>query len=177
MTTPHIGTARVDIVPFSKEHLSPRYVSWLNDPETVRYSDQRFRRHTLESCEAYWRSFAGTPHHFWAILLKPAGEHVGNITAYVDVHHQTADVGILVGERRTWGSGIGTEAFGTACRWLLQEGGLRKVTAGTLSCNRGMLGIMRKIGMMPDGTRRGQCLVEGEAVDMIHGALYRTEHS
>ena len=161
------------MLPFGAEHLTSRYVAWLDDPEVVRYSDQRLRKHTIETCRAYWESFDGTPHHFWAIVARaPALGHLGNMNAYVDPIDRVSDVGILVGERRAWGKGLGTEAWVAVCRWLLGPGGMRKVTAGTLVENKGMLGIMRKVGMVEDGRRLRQRLFEGRETDIVHAALF-----
>jgi ribosomal-protein-alanine N-acetyltransferase len=99
--------------------------------------------------------------------------HIGNMSAHVDERHRVADVSILVGERSVWGQGYGTEAFRAVCGYLLHQAGMRKVTAGTLSVNRGMLAIMRHLGMVEDGRRVRQCLFEGAEVDVIHGALFR----
>lgn len=166
---------RLWLQPFADRWLSPRYVSWLNDPVVVRYSEQRYIRHTLESCQAYWQSFAGTPHYFWAIIAKdPALGHIGNLTAYVDARHQLADLGILLGERRVWGQGLAAEAWQAACQFLLEGLGLRKVTAGTLSVNTAMLRLMERTGMQFDGCRTRQMLWEGQEVDIIHAALFRT---
>ncbi len=171
--SPVLETPRLRIVPFSAEHLTERYVGWLNDPEVVKYSDQRFRQHTLESCRAYWESFAGTPNYFWALVARdPAVGHIGNMNAYVEPRHGTADVGIVLGERGVWGRGYGAEAWIAVCRWLLDEAGLRKVTAGTLSVNEPMLAIMRKAGMVEDGRRIRQQMWEGREVDLVHAALF-----
>jgi len=58
---PVLQTARLRMVPFSEAHLTTRYVGWLNDPEVVRYSEQRHQTHTIESCRSYLLSFSGTP--------------------------------------------------------------------------------------------------------------------
>jgi [ribosomal protein S5]-alanine N-acetyltransferase len=168
-----LETARLRIVPFSEVHLTPRYVGWLNDPEVVRYSEQRHRAHTIESCREYWRSFAGTPHRFWAILVSagPLG-HIGNINAYVDGKNLAADVGILIGEKGAWRRGYGLEAWRAVCGYLLETAALRKVTAGTMAANKGMLRIMEKSGMVDDGRRIRQCLFESREVDVVHGALF-----
>lgn len=173
--TPTIETDRLRIVPFQKRHLTERYVGWLNDPEVVRYSDQRFEEHTLEGCRTYWRSFEDTPNHFWALVVQDDDAYVGTMTAYVDERHEVADVGILIGETDAWGRGFGTEAFGAVARHLLLEGGMRKVTAGTVEVNDGMLGIMENLGMRDDGRRVRQALHEGEEVDMVHKALFRED--
>jgi hypothetical protein len=58
-----IKTERLLLEPFSEKYLSERYVSWLNDHEIVRYSEQRHRTHTIESCREFMNSFENTPHH------------------------------------------------------------------------------------------------------------------
>lgn len=155
--------------------MTDRYVGWLNDPEVVRFSEQRHRRHSRASAEAYMRSFEGTPHYFWAILTKDQSMHVGNINAYVDAANGVADIGVLIGEKAVWGRGYGGEAWTAVCRFLLEEEGMRKVTGGTLSANAGMLAIMRRAGMLPDGVRLRHAVVDGQAVDMVHMALFRDD--
>jgi RimJ/RimL family protein N-acetyltransferase len=160
--------------PFEARHLTARYVSWLNDPDVVRFSEQRHRVHTLESCGAYLASFETSPHLFWAIVAPGRDvEHIGNINAYVDAPNQIADVGILIGEKNAWGQGYGLEAWREVCRFLLDEVNLRKVTAGTLSTNAGMLSIMRRADMHEDGRRTRHYVCEGAEVDVIHMALFR----
>jgi RimJ/RimL family protein N-acetyltransferase len=108
-----------------------------------------------------------------AIVAKdPALGHVGNINAYVDVPNRVADVGILVGEKAVWGKGYGSEAWIGFTQFLLREQGLRKVTAGTLASNHGMLGIMRRAGMEIEAIRKRQALVEGQEVDVVYAAAF-----
>lgn len=168
-----IRTERLRIAPFTEADITERYISWLNDPEVVRYSDQRFRRHTAESCRAYLRSFEGRPNHFWSIaLIEPPATPIGTMTAYIDENHRVADVGILIGEKKMWGKGYGLEAWRGVCRYLLGPRGMRKVTAGTLEVNRAMMGIARRAGMVEEGRRVRQCLWEGREVDLVLFALF-----
>lgn len=170
--TPVVDGPRLRLVPFAERHLTDRYVAWLNDAAVVRYSEQRHRRHTLESCHAYWRSFDGTPNHFWAIECRdPVLGHVGNITASVDLPNLVADLAILLGERRAWGQGLGTQAWQAACGALLTDIGMRRVTAGTMSVNNAMLAIMRKSGMVEEGRRPRQFRFEGREVDLVYMSL------
>lgn len=169
-----IETARLKIVPFSEGYLTPKYVSWLNDPEVVRYSKQRHRVHTLGSCQEYIKSFVDTPHYFWAVVVKDNQfGHIGNMNAYVDINNSVADVGILLGERRAWRKGYGSEAWIAVCNYLLWEANIRKVTAGTLSVNTAMLGVIHRAGMVEDGRRIHQEIFEGSGVDILHFALFR----
>lgn len=173
-----IETPRMRIVPFQEHHLTDRYVGWLNDPEVVRFSDQRFRRHTISSCRDYWSSFGGTDNHFLAIEARdPSLGHIGNINVYIEARDETGDVGILLGERSIWGKGYGSEAWIAVCDYLLRQLGLRKVTAGTLSVNEGMVAIMRRAGMLQDGRRVRQQIWEGHEVDVVYAALFRDAHA
>lgn len=172
--SPRLETPRLRLISFAEEYLTLRYVGWLNDPEVVHYSEQRHKVHTLESCRNYWLSFSGTPHYFWAVVaVDETLGHIGNINAYVDPDNGLADVGILIGEKRCWRSGYGLEAWRAVCDYLLNEEGVRKVTAGTLADNAGMLKIMGQTGMVEDGRRQRHYLFEGREVDVVHGALFR----
>ena len=170
---PQLATPRCILESLSEKHLGDRYVSWLNDPETMRFSRHRARRHDVASCRAYIQSFEGTPHYVAAIVARdPALGHIGNINAYLDEENGTADVGIVIGERAAWGKGYGAEAWIAFCRFLFAERKLRKITAGTMALNEAMIGVMRRAGMRDDGRRVRQMLYEGQEVDVVYAALF-----
>ncbi|MBM3567499.1 MAG: GNAT family N-acetyltransferase [Alphaproteobacteria bacterium] len=167
------SSQRLVLTPFAERHLSERYVGWLNDPETMRYSEQRHRRHTLDSCRDYWQRMRAGGHCFWAIEAKdPALGHVGNMTAYVDAPNRVANLAILIGDRRIWGRGYGTEAWRAACGHLLGPAGMRKVVAATMAKNVGMVGIMRASGMTEEGRRRDHYLLDGQPIDEVQAAIF-----
>ncbi len=159
------------MVPFAERHLTEAYVGWLNDPETMRHSENRHRQHSLESCRDYWESFAGSPHFFWAIEADALG-HIGNMNAYLDIPNGTADVGILLGDRDSWGKGFGLEAWMLVAQFLFKSQGIRKLTAGTAANNIGMLKIMERAGMTADGRRLRQLLIDGAEVDVVYAAVF-----
>ena len=176
MNSTIIKAQRLRIVVFSEQYLTEKYVSWLNDKETMKYSDQRFLQHTITTCKKYWKSFEGTSHQFWAIVLKDKKEtHIGNITTYIDLINDVTDISILIGERSLWGKGYGSEAWQTMCDYLLIKKKVRKVTAGTISANKGMLRLMKKSGMVEDGRRKHHCIYEQKEVDVIHSALFQKD--
>jgi ribosomal-protein-alanine N-acetyltransferase len=174
--SPILETPRLRVEPFSERFLGARYVGWLNDPAVLKWSEQRERLHTLESCRAYAASFAGTPNHFWAVVGRdPALGHVGNMNAYIEEAHGVADVGILIGERTAQGQGLATEAWLAVCDYLLRTAGLRKVTAGALAVNTAMVAVMERAGMVDDGRRVRQRVWDGAEVDVVYAALFRDD--
>lgn len=171
-----IETKRLVISPFNENFLTNRYVEWLNDSENMRYSEQRFFEHTLESCRLFMESFDSSQNLFYAIVEKKEGlGHIGNLTVYVDNNNGIADISIMIGERSVLRKGLGFESFSCMCFFLLEQPGIRKITAGTMSVNSGMLRIMEKNGMVLDGVRRAHYLFEGKEIDLVHMALFK-EH-
>jgi [ribosomal protein S5]-alanine N-acetyltransferase len=166
--------AKVDLWTFTRADITQEYVSWLNDPLTMRYSNQRFLRHDTASSERYLAGFAGSPNHFLTIRRRDNARTIGTMTAYVSTHHGTADMGILVGDRTAWGQGFGQDAWDTLLQWLLAQPGMRKVTAGTLACNAAMLRLVDRSGMQLEARRREQELVDGRAEDVLYFARFRT---
>jgi RimJ/RimL family protein N-acetyltransferase len=119
------------------------------------------------------RSFEGTPNYFWAIEEIASGSHIGNLNAYVDPNNETADLGLLIGDKSASGKGLGTESWIAACDFLFRHRNVRKVTAGTLSVNVGMIRVCEKSGMQIDGRRSRQAILDGQEVDMIYYASFR----
>ena len=167
----HLESCRV--VPFSERHLTERYVAWLNDPHVVRYSEQRHRHHTIESCRAYLDSFRESTDHFLAIEMHAEDlGHVGNIAVAVDPANHVADMSIIVGEKGAWGTGVASMTWCAVLEELLTGQKMRKVTAGTMAENTKMLRLISRSGMEIEATKRKQFLWEGREVDLICAAMF-----
>ena len=69
---------------------------------------------------------------------------IGTMTVYVSIPHGTADLGIMIGDRTVWGMGYGEDAWCTMVAWLSTRQEIRKLTAGTLACNLGMIKLMER---------------------------------
>ncbi|MEL6529457.1 MAG: GNAT family N-acetyltransferase [Pseudomonadota bacterium] len=163
---------KVTLHPFGSGDITEDYIGWLNDPEVTRFSNQRFRTHSRESCADYLASFAGTRNLFVSVRDKTSGAPIGTMTAYRNLYHGTCDVGIMIGARDYWGGGYGQEAWNLMTDWLITIAGVRKLTAGCLAANGGMVKLMERSGMVPDGIRKAQELVDGEPIDIVHYAKF-----
>ena len=159
----------VSLYVFQPEDITPTYLGWLNDPVLMRFSNQRFKSHTVESSAGYLSSFQNSSNLF--LVLRAGGQQIGTMTAYVTPHHGTADMGLLVGPE-FHGRGFGADAWGALMRHLF-AGGVRKITGGTVRPNVAMARIMKGCGMVPDGVRVGQELIEGCPEDVLHFAKFR----
>ena len=152
---------------FNRSNITDNYLGWLNDPEVVRYSNQRFTLHTHKSSLDYFQSFLGTNNIYLAIYLKKEDLYIGTMTIYISTVHETADIGLLIGDKTSWGKGIGQESWKLIVDWLIEVVGIRKVTGGALRSNAGMVQIMVNSGMKIDGVREAQELLDGRAQDIL----------
>lgn len=167
-----LTTERLLLRPFEPTDIDERYLGWLQDPEVTRFSNQRFRNHTMESCITYQRSFLGSANCFLLIIHRQDEIPIGTLTIYRATHHGTADMGLMLGNKDYWRQGFGKEAWGAVVQALLQETGLRKVTGGTARPNTGMVKIMKESGMELESIRHKQELIEDQAVDLLYYARF-----
>ena len=167
-----LTTERLLLRPFEQTDIDEQYLGWLQDAEVTRFSNQRFRHHTMESCFAYERSFRGSDNTFLLIVHRQEEMPIGTMTIYRAKHHGTADIGLMLGNRLYWRQGLGLEAWRVVLQALLREPGIRKVTGGTARPNSGMVKIMEQSGMAREAVRSQQELIEGQAVDLLYYARF-----
>lgn len=167
-----ISGHKVKLQPFELSDIDVRYLSWLNDSEVVRFSNQRFLKHDVVSSQRYLATFEGTENKFMSIRRLSDGLQIGTLTGYLLPFHGTADVGIMIGDKTLWGGGYGQDAWDTFTRWLFESCNIRKLTAGTLACNHGMIKIMERSGMVLEAVRKKQEIVDGQTQDMLYYAKF-----
>lgn len=178
--TPTLSTPRLRLLPYYAGSVTDDHVRWLNDPEVVRYSEQRHKRHTLESVHGYVNDVASSPHsHIWGISIPAyVGREetfpywIGTITAHIDRPNGIANVGILVGEKSEWGKGYGLEAWLAVCNWLFDQG-IRKIEMGCHYKNRAMRKLAEKSGMTLEAVRHDHFIVDGEPQHLMLYAKMR----
>ncbi len=153
------------LVEFTDKYLTQEYAEWLNDPVLMKYSEQRNYVHDLGSCASYVNAFNGTDNLLFAVIDDHSKRHVGNINAYVDRFNRVADVGILIS---LGGRGYGLSAWNQMLDILFAEPiNIRKVTAGTMSENVGMIKIFENSGMHFEYKKLRQYCFEGRLIDMM----------
>ena len=154
--------------PFRESDISNIFVSWLNDKEVVKYSNQRFLNHTHESCLDYLKGFSNTQNIYWAIEDKKTKELYGSITAYIQDNHGIADIGLMVGNKNAWGRGIGFDSWMLMMDFLFKQRNIRKVTGGALRNNFGMIRIMEKATMTRETAREKNKLLNSKPENILY---------
>ena len=159
---------RVKISRFTKEDICDKYLSWLNDESITKYSNQRFNLHNYSTSLEYLASFKDTKNLFLAIKTIESDELIGTMTAYISPNHQTADLGILLGDKSYTGKGYALESWNLLISWCESCRNIRKITAGTIEANKPMIKLMDNSGMTFEGSRKHQEIFEGKPYDILY---------
>lgn len=170
-----IRGSKVSLRLFHKDDITDKYIGWLNDPQVVRFSNQRFITHDRENCLKYLDSFVNTDNLFLSVRRNDTGQAIGTMSAYISRHHSTVDIGILIGELLVWGKGYGQDAWNTLTQWLLTQDSTRKITGGALACNQAMIHIMEHSGMKLEAVKKLQEIVNGVPQDIMYYSKFRND--
>lgn len=173
MQSPILKTARLTLAfPFVHEGMDVgHYVLWLNDGAVVQYSEQRHTQHSDKSQYDYLMGFPyAKDKYFWEIQLN--GKPIGSITAYLDLNNKTANLGIMIGDRRKWGAGYASEAWEAVTNFLF-ENGYRKIEAGCMGCNLAMAAVLKKAGFTLEASIPNHFILSGQPQDKHLYGKYR----
>ena len=144
----------VEIASFCLRDVTDRYVSWLNDPQVMRFTQVSGKRHTPKSTRSYVQDAIGDKGcRFFRILS--GGAHIGNIRlSAIDRKNARCEIAILIGDKMQWGKGIAPVAIELASRHAFKKLGMRKISAIILEPNRASLRTFKKAGFAAEGILR-----------------------
>jgi RimJ/RimL family protein N-acetyltransferase len=153
---------------------SDAYLSWLNDPEVLRFRGPKAFPTRRADMEAFLQRVQSGGDLHMAICLAGDGAHIGNLSLNaVNWVHGHAELSIMVGDRGRWGKGFGTQAIDLATRHAFHNMGLRRLWAE--SPNPRFNAAVKRLGWVHEGTKRQAFLLEGGHVDIECWGLLKAE--
>ena len=145
------------------------YYRWMNDPEITQYLESRFYPNSIETLQEYVGNFLGNKDNiFLAVVLKENHKHIGNIKiGPINWFHRLADIGVMLGEKDSWGKGYASEAISLLAEYACNTLNLHKVTAGCYEMNQGAIRAFEKAGFVVEGVRKRHFFCQRKYVDTI----------
>ncbi|MCS6809512.1 MAG: GNAT family protein [Bacteroidota bacterium] len=143
------------------------YVAWMNDSEITQYLESRWAVHTKESIRAFVQAMCESPTNvLFGIFLRDTHKHIGNIKiGNINNIHRYADVGLIIGDKESWGKGIASEAITLATRYAFEELNLHKLIAGMYEPNLGSYKAFINAGYRDVGRYTRHFFYQGRYVD------------
>ena len=167
-----LESERLIYKPLSMEHLSQRYVDWLNDLDVYKYLESG-GNYSLDDLKSFLSDIEKKEILFWAIHLKTTGEHIGNIKIDpVSKKHNTAEYGIMMGQKTEWGKGYAKEATKKIIDFCFNELKIRKITLGVISENESAYVLYKKIGFIEEGLYKQHLIYHGKCYDVVRMAIF-----
>lgn len=152
------------------------YCNWMNDPHVNQYLESRYQRWTVKKLRAYLKGIkANKDNFFFAILLKDCDKHIGNIKlGPVNRNHKYGEIGIIIGDKDSWGKGFATEAIKLVKDYAFNKLRIHKLIAGIYSKNIGSIMAFRKSGFYIEGARKKHYYYGNGYIDAILLACMRS---
>ena len=144
---PMISGEKVILKKFKLLDINQNYLSWMNNQSLLKYSNNRFIKHTRKKLLNFYFSMQKKNKIFLKIITKENNKFIGTFTCYINPNHNTANIGILIGDKNFFNKGYGLDAWTAVIKYLFSKKKIRKIFAGTLSENKPMIKIFKKSRM------------------------------
>ncbi len=163
-----IAGPTITLRPLVPDDATEEYCGWLNDPEVNQYLEVRFSHHTLESVRHDIENITRDADVlFLGIIRNDTGKHIGNIRLRINPHHRSGAIGLMIGDKASWGRGYATEAITLLSGYAFGELHCHKLTAGAYHTNVGSVKAFLKAGFKEEGRTKEDYLSHGVYVDHV----------
>lgn len=139
---------------------SREYCGWLNDPEVNKYLETK--EATVEDLKQYIREKSQNPASLLlGIFLLDDDRHIGNIKLEpIDFRGGKATLGLMVGDKGSWGKGYGSEAVRLLADYAQKSLGIKEIDLCVKTGNKAAIKVYKKAGFFADS-------IKGETTHMV----------
>lgn len=182
-----LSSKRFDLATLVPEDATPLLLSWVNDPELMRFLNGPRNLPHLQALAQYIARH-DNKRDFW-FGIKREGRLVGFLWVDVAEKDRNARTHHLIGDRKLWGSHAALEARAAVLDFLFWTAGIERVAGSPRNdCRAAVIGYLKqgfiyegtfkKAMRAEDGTRHDICFLrllpeEWEAFKTEHGPYLR----
>ena len=153
------------------EDVSSRYVKWFSDDDVVKFSDNQYRKFSLNSQIDYIKSCLNDEDiDLYGIF--DLDHHIGNISiSGLNSPHKRAEISYVIGSKSHWGKGAAAFAIAEIIALARTKYNLNKLFAGLADKNIGSRKVLEKNGFILEGTRIEHLYYNGDYYDQLDFGL------
>lgn len=129
------------------------YLNWMQDAEITEYLESRFDEHDEDSIKGFISGCNSSETEILLGIFKTCdGMHIGNIKlGPIDKLHSRATIGLLIGDKSSWGCGYATEAIQAVSQYAISSLNTAKIDAGCYQSNIGSKKAFESAGYNVEG--------------------------
>lgn len=163
-----LESERLLLKPLTVAYATDEYAAWMNDYETVKYTESRFAHHSIASLKDFISHANNATNYTFAIIERSSNKHIGNIKlGSINYDHRYCDIGLIIGDNAKRGKGYASEAITLCTEFAFQTLHLRLVFAGIYAPNIASQKAFRKAGYTESFVMPNRRLFEDKYVDCI----------
>lgn len=178
MKTPFIVGKHIYLRPLEREDLNEKYLSWLNNSEVNRYLESGIFPYTYDDLKKFYEQVTQSNDKvILAIIDKKTDQHIGNVKlGPINWVHRKATFGVLIGDSKYWGRGIGIEVTRLVVEYGFSRLNLNRIELGVYAEHETAIRSYEKIGFRIEGRFREDLFQEGKYKDRLWMGLLRSEY-
>ena len=176
--TQTIETSRLILRKALPEDALPMFRNWASDPDVTKYLTWPTYEHPDAAhgiLELWTNNYENADFYQWMIVPRELGEPIGSISV---VHQREeigeVEIGYCIG-KNWWHQGITSEALGAVIDFLFREVGANRITARHDPRNAHSGNVMKKCGMVYEGTARQADRNNQGICDTAYYAILRSD--
>ncbi|MDD5643841.1 MAG: GNAT family protein [bacterium] len=178
MKTYYLTGKKIYFRSYEPEDVKDNVFNWVNDPEVTYFMLTGQKPMTVEALLKEYETLISDPRNvIFAVADKKTGKMIGTIGLY-NVRPVTcaAELRIIIGEKKVWGKGYGTEACLMLLDYAFNRLNLHKVFLGVNSDNKSAVKCYKKAGFIEEGILRDEIYRNGKFYDALRMSILRAEY-
>lgn len=153
----------------------PTFVRWFSDPQVREFLLLNRPISLAEEERWFERQLESSEDHIFAIETTD-GTHIGNIGLHdIDPIHRSAEMGIVIGEKKYWGQGYGSDAIRALLGFAFYDLNLHRVSLKVYEDNPRAIRAYEKSGFQHEGRLRQAIYRKGAYYDELMMSILRPE--
>jgi RimJ/RimL family protein N-acetyltransferase len=157
----------------------PHFVDWINDPE-VRRGISSYLPLSLVREEQWFEAMLKSPieEHPFAMDIREGEAWIlaGSVgLMHIDWISRKAEIGIMIGEKRFWNKGYGTEAMRLILKHGFETLNMHRLYLRVFSDNPGAIRAYEKAGFVLEARMREAHFADGQYKDDLMMSILRSE--
>jgi RimJ/RimL family protein N-acetyltransferase len=172
------GELKIQLVPFTREHMTERYRSWFNDQKVTEHNSHGLFPYTKEKMERFLKNIEdGGPDIILAILVREYDntddcwmppKHIGNCSIQsINWVNRSCELAFVIGDTSYWGRGICSRIGQVLISHAIRKLNMHRVWTGTAATNTGMRCAAVTMGMEQEGIFRDGMWLDGKFVNVV----------
>ena len=157
---------------------APRFCAWLKDTEVTKFLGIHHLKSPSLAEEREWIKEAKRSKDNINLSIDTVeGEHIGSIgLKNVTKFHSHAELGIMIGNKKYWGQGCGTEATDLLINYAFRKLKLHRVYLYLVAFNTRAERSYKRVGFKREGVMREHWKVDSHFHDKIVMGVLREEY-